>query len=120
MGSTCHIKQTHPSDDDRVGFAVANYGSCDDADVSNFTGDFTKWPLFSLRPALHRTEFIVRLGSFDPTPTWRGLWPGIFELKFAIQWYCEGGTRAKLCDPVAFQNKGHFACGNQVLAQKIK
>merc|ERR1712151_1406941 len=110
---TCHVEQTHPSDADRESFVAAHFGSCEAPDISNFNGDFTTWPLFSLQPAIHRAQHIVRSGGFDPAPSWTGFWRGIFELKFAVQWYCQGGKRAKLCEPAAVQIEGHVACNNQ-------
>merc|ERR1712107_620736 len=68
---------------------------------------------------MHRVEHITRSGDFD-TESLPELWQGIFELKFAIQWYCKGGERAKLCDAAIHRDKFHHSCFDVELASRMR
>lgn len=64
------------------------------------------WPLFSLRPAIHRASFCRNVGIFNEDPQH---WPVRFEWHYAVRWFARGATKAVLVPHAAQRQANHVS-----------
>jgi len=61
-----------------------------------------KWPLYSLRPSINRSDFYQSLGYFDESSD---MWPWKFEWLYGIRWEAAGGRKAMIEPAICYRDE---------------